>query len=433
MAGSGVLWNGPRQHHKKAMDLFLRHGVRSYPVVDVHRETVAAIERLQEVLTRCDREEVPRSSPWITRSILLTGSTGFIGSQLLSRVLTAFPQARVYCLVRGKNASHCKERIASACESLRVDVEATAWDRVVAVPGDITRHHFGLSAAAYDELLHTVDTVLHFAARDNFFLPFSVLYSAHVDCILELVEFCAKGKVKSLMHCSTCKVRMVDKFNGTPNYGLYNGYGQTKYVAHKIMEQLPRLRSEFRCTPPARIVNLGYVYSDRVPMLVPDITDAFESIFKVMLVTNCVPLVSGPCDFTPLSYATECIVAILQEDGRAEYDMASGPQCREIFMQRGLQFEDVTAAIQEIRGHTTQELPMEEFVPKWMEVLWKTGSHKAKFLSVLVTEKLEQHLKITFQEGTKDLYIHPDGCPPPMSKAYLLDLLRLIDQRMVLE
>ena len=140
--------------------------------------------------------------------------------------------------------------------------------------------------------------------------------------------------------------------------------GRQKYVAHKIMEQLPLLRSEFRCTPLGRIVNLGCVYSDRVPMLVPDITDAFESIFKVMLVTNCVPLVSSPCDFTPLSYATECSVAIIQEDCRAEYDMASGPQCREIFMQRVLQFEDVPAAIQDIRGHTAQELPMEGFVPK---------------------------------------------------------------------
>ena len=70
---------------------------------------------------------------------------------------------------------------------------------------------------------------------------------------------------------------MVDNFNGTPNYGLYDGYGQTKYMAHKIMEQLP---------PPGRIANLGYVYSDRVRMLVPDITDASESIFKVMLVTS---------------------------------------------------------------------------------------------------------------------------------------------------
>ena len=31
-----------------------------------------------------------------------------------------------------------------------------------------------------------------------------------------------------------------------------------------------------------------YLYSVRVTMLVPDITDAFENIFKVMLVTNCV-------------------------------------------------------------------------------------------------------------------------------------------------
>jgi len=341
--------------------------------------------------------------------------------------------ARVYCLVRGKSPSHCLERVVSACESLHVHVEATAWDRVVGVPGDIAKQHFGLSAAGYDELLHTIDTVLHFAARDNFFLPFSVLYAAHVDCMLELVEFCARSKVKSLMHCSSCKVRLIDTLNGTPNLGLYNGYGQTKYVAHKIVEQLPRLSRQFRCAPPARIVNLGYVYSDRVPMLVPDITDAFESVFKVMLTTNCMPAVVGPCDFTPLSYATNCIIAILQEDGRTQYDMTSGPQLREIFMQRGLQFEDVRAAIQEVRGGTVQEVTVKEFLPKWTEELFKAGTHRGKFLSVLISEDFEQHLNMTFEEGTKDLYIHPNGCPPPMSKSDLLDLLRLIDQRMILD
>ena len=109
------------------------------------------------------------------------GYIGFIGSPLLSRVLAEFLQARVYCLVRGMSPSHCLERVVSACECLHVDVEATAWDRVVGVPGDIAKQHFGLSAAGYDELLHTIDTVLHFAARDNFFLPFSALYSA---CLL---------------------------------------------------------------------------------------------------------------------------------------------------------------------------------------------------------------------------------------------------------
>ena len=122
------------------------------------------------------------------RNILLTGSTGFIGSPLLSRVLTEFPLARVYCLVRGKIPSHCVERVVTAWESLHVDVDATAWDRIVGVPGGIVKLHFRLSATGFDELLLTIDTVFHFAARDNF-PSVRVFFPAHVPCMLKLVAF----------------------------------------------------------------------------------------------------------------------------------------------------------------------------------------------------------------------------------------------------
>ena len=87
--------------------------------------------------------------------------TCFLPAPLVSsgRVLTEFLLARVYCLVRGKIPSHCVERVVTACESLHVDVDATAWDRIVGVPGDVIKLHFGLSATGFDELLLTIDTV----------------------------------------------------------------------------------------------------------------------------------------------------------------------------------------------------------------------------------------------------------------------------------
>ena len=148
---------------------------------------------------------------------------------------------------------------------------------------------------------------------------------------------------------------MVNKFNGTPNYGLYNGYG-------------PRLRSVLRCTPPGKIVNLGCVYSDRLPMLVPDITDAFVSIFKVMLVTNCVSLVPSPCVFTPHPCPTP-LNASLEDSG--------GLPCIVRHGERSAMSGNLHAASLAVRrcdcgysgnsGHTAQELPMEDFIPKWME------------------------------------------------------------------
>src|SRR5437016_13795111 len=64
--------------------------------------------------------------------ILLTGATGFLGAHLLSELL-ASTSARVWCLVRARDAAHARQRIADA--AARYDLGG-AGDRVVPLPGD---------------------------------------------------------------------------------------------------------------------------------------------------------------------------------------------------------------------------------------------------------------------------------------------------------
>lgn len=142
------------------------------------------------------------------------------------------------------------------------------------------KSQLGIAPAEYDVLVGSIDTVCHLAAKDNFFLPFEVLKKAHVDGVMNVIKFCASRRVKSLMHMSSCKVRLIQELQGQiiPNDGLYNGYAQSKFVGHCLADELARLGGTLRCAPPMALINCGYVHLERSPPLVPDISDAWEVV-----------------------------------------------------------------------------------------------------------------------------------------------------------
>jgi len=212
-AGSGELWEGPRPFVRKAMDLFLNENVTHFPVIDLDAEIRAALKALRgRFLPSGAQQHAIDASAWRMDTILLTGATGFLGNHFLLKLLESFPQSRIYCLVRGKSDAHCLERILEAAREYKIDtVMNRHLDRIVAVKGDITKSQLGMSASVYAALSRTVDTVVHLAARDNFFLPFAVLKPAHVDAILNMIDFCSNPTLhrpKPLVQTCSCTHRL---------------------------------------------------------------------------------------------------------------------------------------------------------------------------------------------------------------------------------
>jgi len=424
VAGSGELWNGSRTHVKKALDLFMSSGEPNFPLTDVMKEARVAVATLRKVMETCEKEAPERpSTAWGMQCILLTGGTGFIGIHFLEKLLHAYPEARICCLVRGGSPGHCMERLhASAKQLLLDDVIGEAWNRVVGVPGDITTPNMGMKRADYEELVSSVETVVHLAAKDNFFLPFEVLRKPHVDGVINVVKFCASCKVKSLMHMSSCKVRLIQQLQGkiVPNDGLYDGYAQSKYVGHCLAEEVASMEGKMHCAPPMALVNLAYVHKYNSPPVVPDITDAWEVVMKVCLDKGVVPDIDVPMDFLPIGYATDCLVEILDDRAAGRLD---GHTWCEIFSPDGLNFGDVIAAMQSSAGTALKTIPMAEFARHWHEVLWKAGNFPSKCLSIGVTSTFVNQTTTVFSVGPNLYHSRKHDPPPKMSKEYLLDLM----------
>ncbi|HZY65268.1 MAG TPA: amino acid adenylation domain-containing protein [Rubrobacteraceae bacterium] len=177
-----------------------------------------------------------------SRRIFLTGATGFLGAFLLDSLLLR-TQATVYCLVRPPKDGNAMTPIR---ENLR---HYGLWRagrerRIVPVPGDLGEPLLGIPEEKFETLAHEVDVVIHAAARVNLVYPYDALKPANVDGTREVLRLACRSKTKALHFVSTngifppgghkCEEDAdLDALAGARE----DGYGQTKWVAEKLVRQ----------------------------------------------------------------------------------------------------------------------------------------------------------------------------------------------------
>jgi natural product biosynthesis luciferase-like monooxygenase protein/thioester reductase-like protein len=179
-----------------------------------------------------------RPSP---RAVLLTGATGFLGTFLLRRLLEA-SAATVYCLVRAPDRGGAERRLRAALDRLGL-WDTSAAERVVAVPGNLSRPSLGLSATDFGALSETVDTIYHNAAAVSFVASYGAIRPINVVGTAEVLRFAARGRVKALHYVSTASVfdsaryagRVIgelDQPDDARDFAI--GYAQSKWVAERL-------------------------------------------------------------------------------------------------------------------------------------------------------------------------------------------------------
>uniref|UniRef100_K3WR86 Carrier domain-containing protein n=1 Tax=Globisporangium ultimum (strain ATCC 200006 / CBS 805.95 / DAOM BR144) TaxID=431595 RepID=K3WR86_GLOUD len=187
------------------------------------------------------------------RSVLLTGATGFLGAHLL-HALIKDTETTVYCLVRAVDEEQAHERIQrtlkafgllEALEPFHVD------ERVVAIPGDLSKPLLGLEQDTFKMLATEVDAIIHNGAEVNLVKPYSSLKSANVLGTQEVLRLAvtnglAKTRVKPVHYISTNGVFpssfAAPTFLETANLKeisehLENGYAQSKWVAEQMCDE----------------------------------------------------------------------------------------------------------------------------------------------------------------------------------------------------
>ena len=108
-------------------------------------------------------------------AVLLTGATGFVGREILSRFLER-EEHHVFALVRAENDDEAAGRL-------------PAHARLTAVAGDIEERNLGLADASSERLRREVTTVLHCAASVSFDLPLEESRSVNVEGTRRMLDF----------------------------------------------------------------------------------------------------------------------------------------------------------------------------------------------------------------------------------------------------
>lgn len=101
--------------------------------------------------------------------------------------------------------------------------------------GDLAKPLLGLNEEKFQSIASEIDVIYHNGAWVNFTYPYSLLKSANVLRIQEVLSLATRMEVKPVYFISTIRVTQIQN---SPDKGKKNdnGYTQSKWVAEKLIK-----------------------------------------------------------------------------------------------------------------------------------------------------------------------------------------------------
>ncbi|KAF2873104.1 hypothetical protein BDV95DRAFT_490710 [Massariosphaeria phaeospora] len=201
------------------------------------RLDAAEHQRIVSQDARWPRQRV--TAPQSENAILLTGSTGALGSHILDALLESTTQ-RIYCLNQSLDSQDLQIR-RNKSRGLPADFPHC---RVTFLTGDLALPCFGLSGPDFEDLQKSVVHVIHNAWLVNFNESLQS-YAGCLDGVIGLVQFATRSPRRVMLQLvsSIASVAGYTKQSVIPESAIADsqaplsmGYGQSKYIAERILE-----------------------------------------------------------------------------------------------------------------------------------------------------------------------------------------------------
>ncbi|KAL2696913.1 hypothetical protein AAEP93_002208 [Penicillium crustosum] len=195
-------------------------------------------------------------------TVILTGSTGSLGTYLLHSLLSSDSITKVYCL----NRSDAESRQKKSFEEKGLHLDANDWkDKVEFLQVSFGEPRFGLNESKYQDLLDSVDTIIHNAWKVDFNHSVDSFEGTHIQGVRRFIDFSLSGRSNAHLHFIS-SVSTVGSW--TPEMGasipevpmediavvLPQGYGESKYIAERICLEASR-----RSNVPTSVYRVGQI------------------------------------------------------------------------------------------------------------------------------------------------------------------------------
>jgi thioester reductase-like protein len=178
------------------------------------------------------------------RKILITGATGFVGGNLLCRLLTLGYDA-VLIVRSNKSDQSAGERIKQIL-SHRFEpsvVDQLFADRITIVEGDVVRSRLGIEKTIYTQLIRELSAVWHCAASLKFDERNRDFVEEHnIAGTNNIIEFVQRSDANIMHHMSTAYVSgnkqgVALEKELSAEYGFKNPYEESKHNAEKLINE----------------------------------------------------------------------------------------------------------------------------------------------------------------------------------------------------
>ncbi len=280
-------------------------------------------------------------------TIIFTGFPGFLGSELLPRVLVRSASDEAVCIVQSKFMPLARERAASIAAA-----RPALAPRIRLVEGDITRPGLGLR-----EKVENIAEIYHLAAVYDLSVKREVGMRVNVEGTRNVLELAAaQPKLRRLQYVSTCYVsgrhpgvfteHDLDKSQTFNNY-----YEETKFLAEVDVQKA------MKGGLPATIYRPAVVVGDSAT----GATQKFDGPYFVMQWIlrqprlAVLPVVGRPTRYTfnvvPRDFVTDAIDAL---SGRVE----SAGKVYQLADPDPMTIDELIDAIGEATGHRILRIPL---------------------------------------------------------------------------
>ncbi|GLB38113.1 putative acetyl-CoA synthetase-like protein [Lyophyllum shimeji] len=299
--------------------------------------------------------------------VLLTGSTGNLGAEILAALLADGRVGRVYALNRApKEAGKTmRERHVERFVDKALDVGLLSSERLVFVEGDTALPRLGLEEGVYAQIRDSVTVIIHNAWRLDFNLSLSS-FEPNVRGTRKLIDFARAGphaaSMRFLFTSSVASAQSWDQTKGAfpeevvadAGVAVGSGYGEGKYVSERILAKSGLQVSSLRIGQiSGGLPNGAWATSDWFPILV-----------KSSLALEALPAATGVASWVPMHAVSKAILDIAFAEERP-------PAALNLVHPRPVEWNSIIDSVKEALEEGREGLPAMRVVPfaEWFALL----------------------------------------------------------------